>query len=75
MGLDKPVIVQYGVWLGKVVRGNFGNSTSTQTSVIKLIRQRASATGQLALGAWLFGTLVGVPLGVFSATNRGKFLD
>ncbi len=75
MGLDKPVVVQYGVWLGKVARGNFGNSTSTQRPVLGLIRERIGATGQLALGAWLFGTLVGVPLGVFSATNRGKFLD
>jgi len=75
MGLDRPVVVQYGVWLGHVLKGDLGNSTATRKPVAKLIRERVVNTGQLALGAWLFGTLVGVPLGVFSATNRGRFLD
>jgi len=75
MGLDRHVIVQYGMWLWDVLRGDFGNSISTQKPVMKLIAERASNTAQLALGAWIFGTIVGLPLGVFSAVNRGTFLD
>ena len=75
LGLDKPVIVQYFLWLGGVVRGDLGTSTQTGRTVISLIAERAPATGELALGGWVFGTLVGIPLGVLSAVRRGGVLD
>lgn len=75
MGLDKPEVVQYFIWLGHVLRGDLGKSIAAQAPVTTLIRQTMSASAQLALGAWLFGTLVGVPLGVLSALKRGRLLD
>lgn len=75
MRLDKPVIVQYVLWVGDIARGDFGNSITTQRPVVKVIKDRIGTTARLALAAWLFGTVVGVPLGVFSATHRGQFMD
>lgn len=75
LGLDKPVLVQYFLWVGGVVRGDLGNSTQSGRTVLSLIAERAPATGELALGGWIFGTLVGVPLGVLSAVRRGGPLD
>lgn len=75
MGLDKPVPVQYFLWLGDILRGDFGNSITTQAPVVDVIGQRVSATGKLALVAWVFGTAVGVPLGILSAVKRGSVID
>ena len=75
LGLNKPVIVQYFLWVGGVLRGDLGNSTQSGRTVLSLIGERAPATGQLALGGWIFGILVGFPLGVFSAVRRGGVLD
>ncbi|MDP3064802.1 MAG: ABC transporter permease [Chloroflexota bacterium] len=75
MRLDKPVVVQYVLWVGDIARGDFGNSITTQRPVLKVIRDRVGTTARLALAAWLFGTVVGIPLGVFSATHRGQFMD
>src|SRR3990172_6293971 len=75
LGLNKPLIVQYFVWVGGVVRGDLGKSTRTGKPVTSLIGERMGATAQLALGGWLFGTLMGVPLGVMSAIRRGGILD
>ncbi len=75
MGLDKPVPIQYLIWLGEIVSGNFGTSITTQAPVIDVIGQRVSATGKLALAAWVFGTAIGVPLGILSAVRRGSIID
>lgn len=73
--LDKPVPVQFIFWMGNIARGDFGDSVALQRPVLQVIMQRAPTTIQLAISAWLLGTLVGVPLGVYSATHRGRFLD
>ncbi len=75
LGLDKPVIAQYFLWVGGVFQGDLGNSTQSGRTVTSLIWERAPATGQLALGGWIFGILVGIPLGVLSAVRRGGILD
>lgn len=73
--LDQPVPIQFGYWVVNLVQGDFGESVSQQRPVLQVIRERIPNTAQLALSAWVLGIVVGVPLGVFSATNRGKFLD
>ncbi len=73
--LDDPVPVQFGYWVANLVQGDFGESVAHQRPVIQVIRERIPNTAQLAISAWVLGIVVGVPLGVFSATNRGKPLD
>ena len=75
LNLDKPVPIQFALWMGDILTGDFGDSVTTQRGVLEIIREKAPNTIQLGIVAWLMGTLVGVPLGVFSATNRGNFLD
>ena len=75
LNLDKPVPIQFALWLRDILTGDFGDSVTTQRRVLEIIGEKAPNTIQLGIVAWLMGTLVGVPLGVFSATNRGKFLD
>ncbi len=75
LNLDKPVPIQFALWMGDILTGDFGDSVTTQRGVLEIIREKAPNTIQLGIIAWLLGTLVGVPLGVFSATNRGRFLD
>jgi peptide/nickel transport system permease protein len=74
-GLDKPVVVQYVVWLGKAFKGDLGETLVQRRPVSGLIRERIPASFQLGFAAWLFATLVGVPLGVLSAVKRGTSWD
>ena len=75
MGLDRPLVVQYVIWLSKAVRGDFGVSLNQRRDVMDVIVQRVPATFQLSLGSYIFALLVGVPLGVLSAVKRGAILD
>jgi peptide/nickel transport system permease protein len=75
LNLDKPVPIQFALWMGDILTGDFGDSVTLQRPVLTAIREYAPSTIQLGIVAWLMGTVVGVPLGVFSATNRGKVLD
>lgn len=74
-GLDKPVIVQYFIWLSKAIRLDFGESLLTGYPAFTRIRTHIPATLQLATGAWIFALMVGVPLGIFSAVKRGTIWD
>ena len=75
LGLDKPFVVQYGLWMGGAVRGDFGVSLSARTSAINVIRERIPATLELSAGAIVFALITGVPLGVLSAVKRGTVWD
>lgn len=75
MGFDKPVVVQYFLWIGRLLRGDLGQSLSIQQPVRKIIAGKIGATVQLAIGGWLFAVLVGVPIGVLAATRRGTVWD
>lgn len=75
LGLDKPLVVQYLVWVGNALRGDFSRTLLDRAPVFGLIVGKLGATVQLAIAAWLFAVITGVPLGVLSATRRGSFLD
>src|SRR5689334_16649740 len=75
LGLDRPLYVQYVVWLDHVVRGDLGRSIRTQRSVAQIFRERVPATLELALSALALGVIVGLPLGVVAATHRGSWED
>lgn len=70
LGLDQPLPVQYGNWIGRVVRGDLGRSLQNNAPVRDAIGERLPATFQLGSAAILLGLVVAVPLGVLSAVFR-----
>ena len=73
--LDKPVVVQYGIWLGRILTGDLGRSTQYQRPVAQELRTRAWVTLQFGIAAWLLGILIAVPAGIISAVYRGRVVD
>ncbi len=74
-GIDRPMIVQYVDWLGKVLKGDLGNSILYKTSVSSDIVKRLPITAHLGILAFIIGTVIGIPLGVISAVRRGRWID
>ena len=75
MGLNDPLYVQYFRWLGGMLKGDFGVSFMTGSSISDKIAQRLPATMELALLATFFAILIGLPLGIVSAVYRNSPLD
>jgi ABC-type dipeptide/oligopeptide/nickel transport system permease component len=75
LGLDRPLWIQYAVFLGGALRGDFGQSLFTQESVLALIWERMPATLELTLAGMLVGIGIAVPLGVVAAIRRGSLTD
>ena len=74
-GLDRPLPVQYAVWLGNALRGDFGTSLRTGEPVGELILDRLPATVELAFLATLVSLLVAIPAGLVSAVRRNGVVD
>ena len=75
MGLNRPLVVQYFVWLGQVVRGDFGQSLYYDVPSIRLVMERLPNTLQLGAAAFIVSIVIGIPLGIVSAVSRGSFID
>jgi peptide/nickel transport system permease protein len=75
MGLDRPIYVQYGVFVNQAVQGDFGRSIHFRVSAIRVAWERVPATLELSLAAFLCAIVVAVPAGVFSAIRRGSVAD
>ena len=75
MGLDRPLIVQYGEWARDALQGNFGLSLQHQRDSMSVVFDRIGATMQLAIAGAFFVILLAVPLGILSATRRGTVWD
>ena len=73
--LNEPVPVQYGLWLGGLVRGDLGVSLRTRQPVTRLIAEKLPVTIELAILAILVAVLVGVPLGIVCAVRPGTLTD
>lgn len=74
--LDKPLIFQYFIWIGKgIFQGDFGYSLKTGQPVMQMVVGFAPASLQLGLSATLFVLLTGIPLGMLSAVKRGTIWD
>jgi peptide/nickel transport system permease protein len=73
--LDKPLPVQYVLWLAKAASGDLGRSTTSQRRVGEEVAMRAGITFQLGLFAWLIGICVAIPAGIVSAVHRGRWPD
>ena len=74
-GLDKPLWIQYFIWLGNVLKGNLGTSLLNGYPVNELIMQRVPATVELAFAAAIIGALIALPLGIISALRPGSIID
>lgn len=74
-GLDQPIIVQYGRWLGGLFQGNLGISTTYGQPVLPVILARFPLTLELALLSMLVALVVGIPAGVFAATHNERPSD
>ncbi|WP_299897630.1 ABC transporter permease [uncultured Ruegeria sp.] len=75
LGLDKPLLVQFGYYLWDVLHGDFGNSLLNARPVSEDIARVFPATLELATLGVLIGIFMGVPLGVIAAVKRGSWID
>ena len=74
-GLDRPLPIRYARWAGSVVRGDFGYSLAYNAPVAPLLWSRAKNTLLLTSFAMLLTWLIGVPLGLWSGSSRGRLPD
>ena len=75
LGLDRPLIVQYGRFLKGLVRGDLGTSLRTNQPVADAIAERMPATFELGMAAMLIAVVFAVPLGVMAAVGAGTVID
>jgi len=75
LGLREPLVVQYGLFLGSVARGDFGQSFQYRAPALRVVLERLPATVQLTLAAMLITIAAGVSLGIFTAVRRGTRYD
>jgi peptide/nickel transport system permease protein len=75
LGLDQPVHVQYGRWIGGVLSGDWGRSIQLKAGVLPLVWERLQATLILSVAAMLLAVSSGVALGVVSAVRAGSLVD
>jgi peptide/nickel transport system permease protein len=75
LGLDQPFLVQFGTWLGHILRGDLGTSIFTGQPVAAMIAQRIEPTLSLMAITLVLTILVAVPLGVVAAWKAGSLLD
>jgi peptide/nickel transport system permease protein len=74
-GFNKPIIVQYGIWLGQAARGHLGTSPITDLPVSTQIAQRIPITLELAVLSLLIAIVIGIPAGVLAAVRPGRVWD
>lgn len=75
MGLDQPIYVQYFIWLGHALQGDFGTSVFFRTPVLEVIAGGAETSILLALLTMVWIIIFGIPIGVLSATRHGTWVD
>jgi peptide/nickel transport system permease protein len=75
LGLDQPIVMQFGIWLAKLLRGDLGESFYFRIKVAELIGQRLEPTLALATLTILIAIVVSVPLGIVAAWRFGGWFD
>ncbi|MBK8420914.1 ABC transporter permease [Candidatus Villigracilis saccharophilus] len=74
-GLDKPIPVQFGVYVGEIARGDFGTSFRYSKPITELLKERLPITVELSFAALLVSIFIGIPLGVISAVRHNSWVD
>ena len=75
LGLDRPVLVQYGLWLGNALRGDFGYSYTQRRPVMEILRERFPRSMELAVLTIVLAVVWAIPLGVVSAVRQNTWAD
>jgi peptide/nickel transport system permease protein len=75
LGLDQPIVAQFFIWIGNILRGDFGESFFFKKTVAELILGRIEPTVALAVCTIVIAVAVAVPLGVLAAYRQGTLLD
>ena len=75
LGLDRPIVLQFGIWLASILRGDLGESFFFKKTVAELIAQRLEPTLALAVCTLVLAVTLAVPLGVLAAWRRGTWID
>ena len=75
LGLDQPLWLQFGAWVGRLAHGDLGVSIFTQVPVTQLLAQRIGPTASIALLTMGLALVIAIPLGVLAANNAGTWID
>jgi peptide/nickel transport system permease protein len=75
LGLDRPLLVQYGSFLQGLIRGDLGVSLRNDEPVMRQILERMPATAELAIASMAIAVLIALPLGIIAAVWRGTAVD
>ena len=75
LGLDRPLIEQYISFLGRLLRGDFGESFRYREPALGIVLERIPATLELTAASMLLATLIAIPMGIWSATRQNTFID
>ena len=75
LGLERPLVEQFVIWVGRIARGDFGESYFFKKTVAELIRDRLEPTVALAVCTTILAVVLAVPLGVLAAARRGTWID
>ncbi len=75
LGLDKPLPVQFALWLWQALHGNLGQSIQLQEPVLQAIQDKLPVTAELGICALLYSLILAVPMGIYSATHRNSWVD
>ena len=75
LGLNDPIWLQYGHWLGDVVRGDLGRSSTNRSDVTEQLKKRIPVTLQLGVAALVVAIAIGIPAGTIAAVKRGSWID
>ena len=74
-GLDKPIHIQFGIYLGEISRGDFGRSIRYGMPVTRLLVERLPMTVELSFSALFVSLIIGIPLGIISAIRHNSWVD
>ena len=75
LGLDRPIVEQFLIWMGRVLRGDLGESFFFKKTVAELIVERLEPTLALSLATLVIAVFSAIPLGVLAAWKRGTWID
>jgi peptide/nickel transport system permease protein len=75
LGFDKPLYEQYASFVWNMAQGDFGNSLKARRPALDVVLERLPATLELTIFAMVFSTVLGIPIGILAATQRGTIWD